>query len=50
MPSQDGTVVRRLREAGAIIIGKTSLPEFVSWPRTRSFVAGAAFRTRRAEL
>lgn len=42
VPSQDGTVVRRLREAGAIIIGKTNLPEFVSWPRSRSFVAGEA--------
>jgi Asp-tRNA(Asn)/Glu-tRNA(Gln) amidotransferase A subunit family amidase len=42
VPSQDGTVVRRLREAGAIIIGKTNLPEFVSWPRSRSFAAGEA--------
>src|SRR5882724_8109629 len=42
VPSHDGTVVRRLREAGAIIIGKTNLPEFVSWPRSRSFVAGEA--------
>lgn len=42
VPSQDGTVVRRLREAGAIIIGKTNLPEFVSWPRSRNFAAGEA--------
>lgn len=40
VPSRDGTVARRLREAGAIILGKTNLPEFVSWPRTRSFVGG----------
>ena len=42
VPSQDSTVVRRLREAGAIILGKTNLPEFVSWPRSRSLVAGEA--------
>lgn len=40
VPSRDGTVVRRLRAAGAIIIGKTNLPEFASWPRTRSLVGG----------
>lgn len=40
IPSRDGTVVQRLREAGAIILGKTNLPEFVSWPRTQSWVGG----------
>ena len=40
VPSADGTVVRRLRAAGAIIIGKTNLPEFASWPRTKSYVGG----------
>lgn len=40
VPSRDGTVVRRLRAAGAIIVGKTNLPEFASWPRTRSQLAG----------
>jgi Asp-tRNA(Asn)/Glu-tRNA(Gln) amidotransferase A subunit family amidase len=40
VPSRDGTVVARLRAAGAIIIGKTNLPEFASWPRTKSWVGG----------
>jgi Asp-tRNA(Asn)/Glu-tRNA(Gln) amidotransferase A subunit family amidase len=40
VPTRDGTVVRRLREAGAIIIGKTNLPEFASWPRSKSRVGG----------
>jgi len=40
VPSRDGTVARRLREAGAIIIGKTNLPEFTSWPRSKSYVGG----------
>lgn len=40
VPSRDGTVARRLREAGAIILGKTNLPEFASWPRTKSWVGG----------
>lgn len=40
IPSRDGTVVRRLRKAGAIILGKTNLPEFASWPRTKSWVGG----------
>jgi Asp-tRNA(Asn)/Glu-tRNA(Gln) amidotransferase A subunit family amidase len=40
IPSRDGTVVRRLREAGAIILGKTNMPEFAAWPRTKSWVGG----------
>lgn len=39
-PSIDGTIVQRLRAAGAIIVGKTNMPEFASWPRTKSFVGG----------
>lgn len=34
VPSEDGTCARRLREAGAIIVGKTNVPEFMSWSRT----------------
>jgi amidase len=37
---QDGEVVRRLREAGAVIIGKTRMPEFGAWPFTESVDGG----------
>ena len=36
VPSKDATVAQRLRAAGAIIIGKTQLPEFASWPRSKT--------------
>ncbi len=39
-PSFDGTVAERLRAAGAIIIGKTNMPEFAAWPRSNSHVGG----------
>src|SRR4029079_1839987 len=35
-----GEVVRRLREAGAVIIGKTRMPEFGQWPFTESVDGG----------
>lgn len=38
----DGEVARRLRKAGAIIVGKTNLPEFGQWP----FTEGTFGRTR----
>ena len=31
-PSHDAEIVRRLRRAGAIIIGKTNVPELTLWP------------------
>ena len=31
----DGEVVRRLREAGAVILGKTAVPEMMLWPLHR---------------
>lgn len=32
----DGEVVRRLRAAGAVVVGKTTMPEFGAWPYTES--------------
>ncbi len=34
--AHDGEVVRRLRAAGAVVIGKTAMPEFGSFPFTES--------------
>ena len=36
----DAEVVRRLREAGAIVIGKTNVPEMTIWPFTESITFG----------
>ena len=36
----DGEVVRRLRAAGAVIVGKTNMPEFGQWPFTESVAHG----------
>src|SRR6478735_5818179 len=36
----DGEVVRRLRAAGAVIVGKTHMPEFGAWPYTESDALG----------
>jgi amidase len=38
--AEDGEVVRRLREAGAVIVGKTRMPEFGHWPYTESVAHG----------
>jgi Asp-tRNA(Asn)/Glu-tRNA(Gln) amidotransferase A subunit family amidase len=41
VPGDDAVVVTRLREAGAIVLGKTNLPDFArDGTRTRSSVAG----------
>ena len=41
MPGDDAVAVERLREAGAIILGKTNMPDFAGHgTRTRSSVAG----------
>jgi amidase len=39
--SVDGGVTRRLREAGAIIVGKTNTPEYGQWPFTEGHAFGA---------
>jgi amidase len=39
--SADAEVVRRLREAGALIIGKTNVPELTIWPFTETATFGA---------
>jgi amidase len=36
----DGEVVRRLREAGAVVVGKTHMSEFGAWPYTESVAYG----------
>ncbi|MET8779529.1 amidase [Nocardia sp. NPDC004654] len=36
----DSEIVRRLRAAGAIIVGKTAMPEFGTWPFTESAAHG----------
>jgi amidase len=38
--AEDSEVVRRLREAGAVIVGKTNMPEFGSFPYTESISRG----------
>ena len=38
--ARDGATTRRLREAGAVIIGKTNMPEFGQWPFTESETFG----------
>lgn len=34
VPDDDSTVMARLRAAGAILVGKTNVPEFMCWSRT----------------
>jgi amidase len=38
---RDAEVVRRLRDAGAIVLGKTNCPEMTIWPFTESSTFGA---------
>jgi len=40
VPSQDATVVARLRQAGAILLGKTNTPELTPWGETDNLVYG----------
>ncbi len=41
VPSADGLVVRRLRDAGAIVVGKTNVPEWGAGANSRNPVWGA---------
>jgi amidase len=38
---QDAEVVRRLRAAGAVVLGKTNVPELTIWPFTETVTFGA---------
>ncbi|HET7357310.1 MAG TPA: amidase [Nocardioidaceae bacterium] len=38
--ARDSAVVRRLRAAGAVVVGKTNMPEFGQWPFTESVAHG----------
>ncbi len=40
-PAADSDVVRVLRDAGAVILGKTAVPEMMIWPFTESVSFGA---------
>ncbi len=40
-PTRDAEVVRLLRDAGAVILGKTAVPEMMLWPFTESVSYGA---------
>jgi len=40
VPSEDATAVARLRAAGAIVMGKTNLPEFTWWGESENLVYG----------
>jgi amidase len=50
VPTADAAVVRRLREAGFIVIGKTNAPEFGSIPVTESELHGACRNPWATEL
>ncbi len=38
--ARDAALVRRLRAAGAVVVGKTNMPEFGQWPFTESAAHG----------
>lgn len=39
--AQDGRMVRRLRAAGAVVVGRTHVPERMQWPFTETLTYGA---------
>ena len=40
IPTEDATAVHRFRQAGAILLGKTNLPEFTLWWETDNALSG----------
>ncbi|NYG56660.1 amidase [Nocardioides perillae] len=38
--AEDSALVRRLREAGAVVVARTAMPEFGAWPFTESAATG----------
>ena len=40
--ARDAEVVRRLRAAGAVVVGRTNMPEFGQWPFTESIAPAAS--------
>ncbi len=48
VPDQDATVLASLRAAGAIILGKTNLPEFALALETDNLVYGRTLKRRRS--
>jgi len=46
VPDADGAVIQRLREAGAVMIGKTNMPEFASFPLSHNDIASACVNPR----
>ncbi|MCH1866191.1 amidase [Nocardioides sp. CFH 31398] len=43
---EDAELVRRLRAAGAVVVGRTAMPEFGQWPFTESEATGSRGATR----
>jgi amidase len=41
VPTEDATIVTRLRKAGAIVLGKTNVPEFAVGANTKNMLFGA---------
>lgn len=41
VPERDGAMVARVRAAGAVVVGKTNVPEFGAGANSRNFVFGA---------
>jgi Asp-tRNA(Asn)/Glu-tRNA(Gln) amidotransferase A subunit family amidase len=40
VPQEDGEAARRLRDAGAVIVGKTNMPEFAAFSRSKCRIVG----------